>query len=204
MSANSRWCGRAGSAAPIFEFMPGRPASRPWQKVAEYCAWLAQATADPISNPRITVLPPNKHVDLTACKLRLYVEVRKAILMMLLAVVSSGAQAAWVAVDSNETGTVYADPATIRKAGNKVTMRYLLDNKTVRKTETYIKPYMSMSAQAEYDCRAKQRRVLDIAFHSGNMAGGEIVESLSDPDKWEIILPGSVVDYLWQFACEKR
>jgi hypothetical protein len=63
---------------------------------------------------------------------------------------------------------------------------------------------MSMSAQAEYDCRAKQRRVLDIAFHSGNMAGGEIVESLSDPDKWEIILPGSVVDYLWQFACEKR
>jgi len=54
---------------------------------------------------------------------------RKAILMMLLAVASSSAAAGWVEVNSDETVTVYADPATVRRAGNRATMWVLYDYK---------------------------------------------------------------------------
>jgi hypothetical protein len=45
---------------------------------------------------------------------------RRLILSVLLAVVSSSAAAEWVEVGRADTITAYADPATIRKAGNMV------------------------------------------------------------------------------------
>jgi hypothetical protein len=47
---------------------------------------------------------------------------RKPILMMLLAVVSSSAAAEWVELGSNEISTAYSDPATIRRNGDMVKM----------------------------------------------------------------------------------
>ena len=46
----------------------------------------------------------------------------KAILMMLLAVVSSSASAGWVVVGVHDTSILYADPASIHRAGNRVKM----------------------------------------------------------------------------------
>ena len=66
---------------------------------------------------------------------------RKAILVMLLAVVSSSASAAWVKVSISEAGTGYVDPATIRKTGDKVTMSEMTDYKIVPDT-TF--PYKSV------------------------------------------------------------
>ena len=55
----------------------------------------------------------------------------KAILMMLLAVVSSSAMAEWTVVNENKEFIQYADLATIRKLGNKVKMWGLNDYKNV-------------------------------------------------------------------------
>lgn len=52
---------------------------------------------------------------------------RKTILMLLLAVVSSSAEAGWIAVGDGENMTTYADPTTIRKTGDRVKMWALLD-----------------------------------------------------------------------------
>jgi hypothetical protein len=71
---------------------------------------------------------------------------RKALLILLLAVVSNSAVAEWVQVGGNETAITYADPATIRKAGNVVTMWRLLDYTKARGIEG-IKPYASVKAQ---------------------------------------------------------
>jgi hypothetical protein len=47
---------------------------------------------------------------------------RKLILILLLAVLSSSAMAEWIKVGANDNSTIYADPATIRKEGNMVKM----------------------------------------------------------------------------------
>lgn len=124
---------------------------------------------------------------------------RKAILVMLLAVVSSSAAAEWVEVARSDTSTFYADPATIRRAGNIVKMWDLIDRKTPDNFNN--KPYMSQRSQHEYDCKEEQWRTLYFTFFSGNMAGGNAVYIDSDPGKWAPVPPGSIAEGMWKFAC---
>lgn len=180
------------------------PARRSRASVARgrrVCRWLAQATADGILNPLLTVLPPNKHVNRTACKLRLRVEVRTAILMMLLAVVSNSAAADWLRLGSNGEGISYADPATIRKAGDRVKMWDLADFKAIRTVSG--KSYLSTRTQYEYDCAEAKSRLLEVSAHSENMAHGETVYSNANPRDWRPNPPGSGIEVLWKFACGK-
>jgi hypothetical protein len=128
---------------------------------------------------------------------------RKVVLTMLLAVVTSGAAAEWVSVKRKETATYYADPATIRNAGNVVKMWELHDFKTAQVADG-IKPYMSTKAQSEYDCKREQRRTLSVSSYSGNMARGKVMESATDPSEWDPVAPGSIGDLMWKFACGKR
>jgi len=122
---------------------------------------------------------------------------------MLLAVVSSGAVAEWVNVGESDaqTATVYVDADTIRKVGNKVKMSILFDLKTAE--ASFGSPYMSITRQAEFDCKEAQVRTLSVSFHSGKMGGGKVVSSTSAPGDWLPALSGSVVEKVWRIACGK-
>jgi len=128
---------------------------------------------------------------------------RKAILLMLLAVVSGNAAAEWAEVGGNETIASYADPATILKNGDMVTMWTLFDLKTAGVSAAG-KAFLSSKSKNEFDCRRKRRRILYFSWHSGNMGGGELVASSLDPDKWAPVARGTVREALWKFACGKR
>jgi hypothetical protein len=127
---------------------------------------------------------------------------RKAILMMLLAVASSSALAEWVEVFRDEAVTVYADPSTVRKAGNMVKMWVLYDYKSVQSSNSS-KPYRSSRKQSEYDCKEAQSRILSLTAHSGNMAEVDTVFSLSKPEEWEPVPPSSLAELMWKIACGK-
>ena len=129
----------------------------------------------------------------------------KAILMMLLAIMSSSAMAEWVNVGMSDDGTLtfYTDPSTIRKSGNKVKMWSLLDYKTTQKIDDG-KTFMSTRQQNEYDCKEERTRSLYIIAHSGNMARGTVVGRSDDSDKWRPVSPGSGGEDLWKFACGKQ
>ena len=136
---------------------------------------------------------------------------RKAILLMILAVVSSNAAADWVEVSATDKKTVYANPATIRKKGNMVKMWELVDIKPSRFTksmqvfsESNDEFSMSTREQEEFDCKKEQTRTLYISTHSENMGEGELIFRCSDPGKWEPIVPNSIDESLWKFACGKR
>jgi hypothetical protein len=136
---------------------------------------------------------------------------RKLILMMLLAVVSSCAMAEWVEVTSTDEKTFYANPATIRKKGNMVKMWELVDVKPSGFTksmqvfsESKEEFCMSTREQEEFDCKKEQTRTLYISTHSGNMGEGELISRSSNPGKWEPIVPNSIDESLWKFACGKR
>ena len=127
---------------------------------------------------------------------------RKATVIMLLSVVSSSALGDWVEVGSNDVSTTYADPATIRRAGNMVQMWHLLDYAKARGIEG-IKPYLSVKMQDEYDCKQERARTLSLSLHSGNMGEGEALGSSIDPGNWRPVPPDTLVETLREFACGK-
>ncbi len=128
----------------------------------------------------------------------------KAILMMLLAVVSSSAMAEWaewVEVGSNDNVTSYADPATIRKVGNKVKVWELVDFKTVQGSTGF--QFNSAKVQTQYDSKEEQTRILYATFHSENMGGGDVVLTHNNAAKWAPVTPDSVDEAMWKIACGK-
>ena len=129
------------------------------------------------------------------------IAMRRAILMMLLAVVSTGAAADWVLVSGGAADDIsaYADPATIRKMDSRIIMWTLIDYKTAQKTDG--KTFMSVRSQNEYDCQEEQSRISYANVHLKNMAGGEIISTSIKPREWEPNEPGSVGEALWKIAC---
>jgi len=126
-------------------------------------------------------------------------------------VVISSAVAEWVKVGGSKDGeiTVYANPATIRKAGNKATMWEMDDSKSVQINTVSGKPYLSHKNQYEFDCKEKQWRMLYVySFHSGNMGSGEVTHTSSAsstvPGEMGQISPGSAMEDMWKIACEQK
>lgn len=128
---------------------------------------------------------------------------RKAVLMMMLAGISSNAMAKWVEVGSeHDVVSTYADPGTIRKEGNTVKLWTLTDRKSPRTIAGAT--HLSMKLHEEYDCKQKLNRSHGASFHSKNMGKGKVVSSDSYMSEWEPVYPGSASEILWKFACEKQ
>ena len=113
-------------------------------------------------------------------------KMKKLLLTLILAVMSSSAIAEWVEVakggEEIETITAYADPDTIRKTGNRVKMWVLVDYK--KDEEEF--GILSARLKEEYDCKEKKQRILFMAFYSGHMGKDETVEILSGAEgSWQ-------------------
>jgi len=124
----------------------------------------------------------------------------KAILMILLAVVSSSAMAEWVKVSEDKLVTAYADPTTIRKLGDKVKMWALWDYSTAQEGDS--KPYMSVRIQNEYNCKKEIHRQIFATVFTDNMLKGNKIDTQGGRD-WEPITPRTFGEALWKFACGK-
>ena len=127
---------------------------------------------------------------------------RKVILVMLLTFVSASASAAWVKVSVSDAGDTYVEPATIRRAGDKVTMSELMDYKIVVDPNL---SYKSAKRQYEFDCKEKRVRTLSTSAYSGRMGQGALVNSADNPSaEWVSVVTGSVGEILWKVACARR
>ena len=129
----------------------------------------------------------------------------KILSLILLLMISTNVMAEWIVVGGNDDVgiTTYADFGTIKRKGNKVKMWSLLDLKTVQ--EVAGKKYLSVMSRNEYDCEEETGRQLDIHWYSGNMRGGEVVESATNIKKEaESITPGSIDETILKIACDKK
>jgi len=129
-------------------------------------------------------------------------KMKKLLLTLMLAVISSSAMAEWVRIVKttyNET-TIYADPTTIRKSGNKVKMWHLWDYLIAQEVDS--KPHMSVRIQNEYDCKEETVRQIFATSFSDNMAGGHTINRQGGK-KWEPVAPRTFGEILWKFACGK-
>jgi hypothetical protein len=128
----------------------------------------------------------------------------KAILTILLAVVSSSAAAEWVKVGAEYKGaTRYADPTTISRSGSKATMWDVMDYKTPTEGPRG-EVVLSQMNQQEYDCKEEKIRALYFSVHSKNMGNGLVVFSKRETQEWSPIVPGKAGEAMWELACGKR
>jgi hypothetical protein len=124
----------------------------------------------------------------------------KVILVLWLSIASSGAQAAWNLITSNEEANVYAEISSLSRSGEMVKMWDITD---FRQKIAGVN-YASVKSQREYDCKAKQNRTLGYSTMSKNMAGGRVVNSSDFARQWSPVYPGGIVAALWKTACAKR
>lgn len=126
---------------------------------------------------------------------------RKANLMLLLAIVSSNAIAEWVAAGSNETFIAYADPAARSKDGDRAKIWVLYNYKSTQVTAG--KSWISLKTQYEFVCNNHRIRQLSYSFYSENMGEGKLVYARPNPGKWMAVEPESIIGGLAKIACER-
>ena len=135
----------------------------------------------------------------------------KAILMMLLAVISGCAAyrelpnaTVWfeIGVSDNSGTTFYVDPTSIRKSGDKAKMWSLYNYNSVRDTLGVWS--LSSIALNEYDCKKDKVIMRFLSVHSGNMGRGEVVITNMNIDAIEVHAPpGSISKISLKLACGK-
>jgi hypothetical protein len=136
---------------------------------------------------------------------------RKVIFITLLAIVSINANATgeWVKIgrDSPHSVTVYVAPATIRKADGHVKMWSLYDGDLGKYIFNYknYKPFMSIKMQTEYDCKEEKGRTLATLAYSKKMGRGDSYDIKDfNPEKWSTVIPDTMDERQFRFACGKR
>lgn len=145
----------------------------------------------------------------------------KVAFILLLTGLSSTAFAEWLPIavihsqESPETQTAYVDPATVHKNGNLVNMVVLVDHQSGLSNgfeSTLDKLFFkgrgditkSWKVQDEFDCKGRQLRMLSYTAYSEHMGNGDIVPNDVVTNQWERVIPGSIGDALWKYACEKQ
>lgn len=124
--------------------------------------------------------------------------------------VESASSAEWVKVGENKNGdvTLYADSASIRKDGNKVTMWGVTDFRTEQINTISGKPFLSHREQYEFDCKDNKKRSLNVFFfYAGKMGGGEVTHRSASspvPTEWSPVTPGSGSEGMWKIACGQK
>jgi hypothetical protein len=129
----------------------------------------------------------------------------KTIATILLVIASGSSAAQWVGVGNSADGQmeVYADAATIRRSGNTAVMSDLSNYKTTQVEAR--DPHLSLKSQKEYNCGERRYRILAYTWHSENMSRGIVVyTSDGKPSEWAPVMPGSIVEILWERACSTQ
>lgn len=126
---------------------------------------------------------------------------KKLILILILAGLSSGAAAEWTEINSDGMATQYIDHDRTTRNGYLVKIWTAVDYKEPR--QMLGKNFLSVVFQEEYDCKNELRRTLFVAANSGKLASGAVV--LSDPQvsNWQPTPPGSSGEMFLKLACNR-
>lgn len=98
--------------------------------------------------------------------------------------------------------TVYEEPKSIQRTGDKVQMRRITD---------YVIPqsisgitFLSLVSLKEFDCGARMSRSIGLTSYSANMAKGEVRHTDSTMDEWKPVKTGGGSEKALQIACNSK
>jgi hypothetical protein len=116
-----------------------------------------------------------------------------------LAMASFGASAEWVEIGTSEKHTLYANLQSLRKSDGTAKMWHVMNFSSVQTLQN--EHFLSMRQRNEYDCKGELYRILNISFHSENMALGKTVLANNDISKWTPIPPETLIQDAFKSAC---
>lgn len=131
----------------------------------------------------------------------------KFILMLLLSVAARSAMAEWleygyVSKGTDSESTLYVNPEAVRRSGSTVKIWTLEDFKEARKLDSAL--VKSIKNQTEYDCEKEQVRWLASYEYKGNMGQEELMHTASGTGNWYPVVPESVGEATFKYACGKK
>lgn len=116
--------------------------------------------------------------------------------------ISGNALAEWQEVGKTELFTLYVDPATIQKQGEKSQVISMLDFKKPGQNPKTKENINSIIGLNEFDCSAIKYRPIEFKAFSGNSGKGKVVEEQSTPNStFETIENGSWPAGVYNVAC---
>lgn len=126
---------------------------------------------------------------------------RLTILMLLL--LSTNVWAEWTSVGVAAGGefTSYVDFKSIRKNDNMVKMWYLFDYKNAQQGYHANDKFLSTIYRDEFDCEEETSSQLGISVNSGKMGRGKVIYTDSIKREPKQILPDSIMQIIFKFAC---
>jgi len=106
----------------------------------------------------------------------------------------------WVVFEAAPDATIYVDPSTIRREGDRAEMWVLIDYASPQPDKTG-KQVMSDKLQYQYDCSGKQLSIVATSAHAGQMATGAVINVNPDPPQLTPVPAGTTAEKMWQHAC---
>ena len=129
-------------------------------------------------------------------------------LMTLLFLSTVPSYAEWAAVEKDYLlpglQTVYVDPDSIRREGNLVTMRQLINFKWMQGSARGPTRFMSTETYKQFDCTEKRLRLLAFTEFSHRMGTGIRAAGYVDKGNWIPVEPESINQALWEAGCGKE
>jgi len=129
-------------------------------------------------------------------------------LVTLLFLSSAPAYAEWMAVEKDYLlpglQTVYVDPDSIRREGNLVTMRQLIDFRWMQGSARGPTRFMSTETHKQFDCAEKRIRLLAFTEFSHRMGTGIRSDAYVDKGSWIRVEAESINQALWEVGCGKE
>jgi surface-adhesin protein E len=120
----------------------------------------------------------------------------RVVLIGLLTIAATSANAEWVKVGGRGSDAYYIDPASIQKDGNIRKAQTLTDLKVRGRHGE-----LSRRSMDEYDCNARRRRVLSLTEHSGRMGDGNVLVSDQVGGKWYHVQPDTAGEIKMKAVC---
>lgn len=120
----------------------------------------------------------------------------KKLLLVGLMMLAGSAWAEWVKYSETDRTTFYYDPATIRKDGH-IRRVWQLEDLRMRHKDGE----MSRRSRIEYDCKQERMRYLGLSEHSESMAGGQVLNTFGEDDKWREIPPETPLETMLKIVC---
>ena len=113
--------------------------------------------------------------------------------------------AEWEQVSVGSSATTYADPATMKREGNRRRIWIVRDlNKIEYLMSSPDKGFLSIQNLMEIDCKEDKLRSLQLTFFRLGMANGEAILSFPVEDgNWSYIAPNTVDRGVLEYACSR-
>jgi hypothetical protein len=122
----------------------------------------------------------------------------RILLILALMLLATSARAEWFKYAETDGADLYYDPATIRREGNLRRVWEIQDLKQLGGSGE-----LSRRVLNEFDCKDERVRSLSVSGHSGQMARGNALLSISQTNEWTYIPPDTIFGVLLRIVCKE-